>query len=141
MYLSATFIIVSLSLFVQATPTSPSGFSIPITRDYQLHDANGVVNMARLNRSVSHSIRLDFLTFTIKRITSHNRCVSRKIHDGFHTYRENTGSVHPSDNLKHSEKRSTGNVPLSNLGWYGSISVGGKTFKGGLSLLTSYHLE
>ena len=64
MYLSTALIIASLSFFVQATTASRSGFAIPLTRRSEFRDADGVVDMARLQLSVSHSIKLDFLTIT-----------------------------------------------------------------------------
>jgi hypothetical protein len=146
MYLPATLIVAFLSFFVEATPTSRSGFAIPITRRSQVRDANGVVDIARLQHSVSHSIKFDFLASSIQRITSHNWCVSRKIHHGFQTYEKNTGASHPSApkvKLSETRKHRIGSDPLINMEWYGSISVGTppKTFTGESSLLTSYHLE
>ena len=76
MYLSATLIIAALSFFVEATPPLPrAGFAIPISKRTQVRDANGLVDIARLDRGVRHSITFVFLTIPIHRITSHNRCV------------------------------------------------------------------
>ena len=140
MHLSATLIITSLSFFVGATPIlSGSGFAIPISqRTRGVKDANGSVDMTRLQGSVSQSIAFVFLTISIPRPTSYNRCVSRKINRGFQTYEKNTGTRHPSaPELSHSEKRSTGSDTLVDFKWYSNISVGtpAKTFTGELSLL------
>ena len=145
MYLSATLIIAALSFFVEATPPLPrAGFAIPISKRTQVRDANGLVDIARLDRGVRHSIKFVFLTISIQRITSHNQYVSRKFHRGFRAYQQNTGAAHPSaPKVKREEDSSIGSEPLVNLYWYGSISVGtpAKTFTGELSLLTLYYLE
>ncbi|KAH9000987.1 acid protease [Lactarius deliciosus] len=112
MYLSTTLIIVALSFFVEAAPRSPRfGFAIPISKRTQLHDVNGFVDIAKLQRGVRHSIT--------------------KFHHGFQAYQQNTGTRHPSAPLvKRSEKRSTGHETIVEPYWYGSISVGtpAKTF-------------
>ncbi len=145
MYLSATLIIAALSVFVEATPPLPrSGFAIPISKRKQVRDANGLVDIARLDRGVRHSITFVFLTTSIHRITSHNQYLSRKFHRGFEAYQQNTGASHPSaPKVKREEDSSIGSEPLLDLYWYGSISVGtpAKTFTGELSLLTLYYLE
>ncbi|KAI9454479.1 acid protease [Lactarius psammicola] len=112
MYLSASLIIAALSSFVEAASTPRSGVAIPIAKRTQVRDANGVVDIARLERSVRHSVA--------------------KYHRGFQAHRQNTGVRHPSaPEVERSEKRDTGSEPLteSNLDWnttlyYGTISVG-----------------
>ena len=146
MYLSATFIIASLSFLVEASPLSSrsrSGFAIPISRRSRVRDANGVVDFTMLQRSVDHSIAYVFLTISIQRHTSHKGYVFRKIHDGFQAYQRKTGFQHPSaPKAKHLETR-VGSVPLVVSGWYGNVSVGtpAQTFMGELSLRASYHLK
>ncbi|KAH9028990.1 acid protease [Lactarius pseudohatsudake] len=112
MYLSTMLIIAALSFFVEAAPRSPrSGFAIPISKRMRLHDVNGFVDIAKLQRGVRHSIT--------------------KYHHGFQAYQQNTGTRHPSAPLvKRSEKRSTGHETIVEPYWYGSISVGtpAKTF-------------
>ncbi len=143
MYLSATLIISILSLLVEATPTSRSGVVIPIIKRTRVRDANDVVDIARLERSVRHIIGFVFFTSESPLIIG----VSRKIHHGFQVYQQNTVARHPSaPKVKRSEKRSIGSDPLIDWYssyWYGSISVGtpAKTFTGELSLLTLYYLE
>ncbi|KAF8266582.1 acid protease [Lactarius quietus] len=106
MYLSATLILASLSVLVGATPTlSRSGFAIPISKRSRVRDANGVVDIERLQRSVSHRIN--------------------KINHGFQAYEKNTGTRHPSAHkVKPSEKHDIGSEPLVDLEYYSYISVG-----------------
>ena len=126
MYLSVTLIIASLSLFVEATPTlARSGFAIPISKRERSRDANGVLDIAKLQRSISHRTMFVFLTVFIQKISFHTRSVSRKIHRGFDAYEQNTGSRHPfAPDLKLSEKRDLGSDPIIDLEWYCDIFVG-----------------
>ncbi|KAF8266878.1 Asp-domain-containing protein [Lactarius quietus] len=105
MYLSATLIIAS-SVFVGAMPTvSRSGFGIPISKRSRVRDINGDVDIDRLQRSVSHSLK--------------------KINFGFQAYEQNTGARHPfAPDVKLSEKRDVGSDPLVDLEWYSYLSVG-----------------
>jgi hypothetical protein len=134
MYLSVTFILASLSVFVEAMPTlSGSGFAIPIHKRDRLRDANGVLDIVRLQRSRSHSITFVFLAAFIQRISPHTRSVFRKINRGFDSYKQNTGVRHPfAPDRKLSEKRDIGSDPIIDLEWYCDISVGtpAKTFTG-----------
>ncbi|KAH8978614.1 acid protease [Lactarius akahatsu] len=106
MYLSTTLIIVALSFFVEAAPRSlRSGFAIPISKRTRLHDANGFIDIAKLQRGVRHSITKYYL--------------------GFQAYQQNTGTRHPSAPLvKRSEKRGAGHETIVEPYWYGSIFVG-----------------
>jgi len=108
MFLSATLIFAALSFSVVAIPVSHSGVAIPLTKRMQVRDANGVVDVATLHRNALFNIA--------------------KIHQGFQTYEQNTGTRHPSaPKVKLSDKRSLGIKPLFNYEagyWYGSISVG-----------------
>ena len=128
MYLSVTLIIASLSLFVEATPTLSSrsaGFAIPISKRERSRDANGLLDIAKLQRSISYRTTFVFLAVCIQQISSHTRCVFRKIHRGFDTYEQNTGSRHPfAPDLKLSEKRDIGSDPIIDLEWYCDIYVG-----------------
>lgn len=60
MYLSATLIIVALSAFVEVTSALSSGISIPIRKGAHSRDANGVVNLQMLKRSVHHTVRFAY---------------------------------------------------------------------------------
>jgi len=151
MFLSATLIIATFFLFVGATSTSRSGVAIPVTKRTQVRDANGVVDVARLQRGIRHTIAFVFSIIFIQRTTSNNRYVSRKFYRGFQAHQQNTGTSHPSaPQVKRAdlEKRasSIGSEPIidyESAYWYSSISVGtpAKTFTGELSLLTLYRLE
>lgn len=146
MYLFAALIIASLSCFVDANPTPRAGVAIPITRHTQVRDPNGVVDLAKLRRSVRSADAWAFCTISRHRITSNDRCVSRKLHHGYRAYEQNTGARHPSLPKVELLKRNNGSEPLVDYDsdyWYGSISVGTppKPFKGELSFLTFYHLE
>lgn len=142
MHLFATLIFTSLSFFVEATPTlSSPGFAVPISQRTRVgKDANGFVDVTRLQGGVGQSIAFIFLTImSVPRLISHIRYLSRKLNRGFQAYEKNTGTRHPSaPELSHSEKRSTGSDTLVDLKWYGNISVGTPTmnFTGKLSLLT-----
>lgn len=101
------------------TDVSYSGFAIPISKRTGARDANGVVDIARLQRSASQSIA--------------------KINRGFRAYEQNTGIRHPSaPEVSRSEKRNIGSDLLVDMKWYSNISVGtpAMTFTGTLSLLT-----
>ncbi|KAF8266899.1 acid protease [Lactarius quietus] len=109
MYRSATLIILaSLFSFVGAESTPRSGVPIPIAKRTQYHDANGVADIARLQRSVEHSIAKFYL--------------------GLQYYQQNSGSSHPSAaKVKRLENRSIGSDPLVDWyseSWYGTLSVG-----------------
>lgn len=64
MHLFATLIFTSLSFFVEATPTlSSPGFAVPISQRTRVgKDANGFVDVTRLQGSVGQSIAFIFLT-------------------------------------------------------------------------------
>ncbi|KAH9168072.1 acid protease [Lactarius sanguifluus] len=108
MYLSATLIIATLSFFAEAQLTSRSGVAIPIAKRMQVRDANGVVDIAKLQRGIRHSLA--------------------KIDHGFRAYEKNTGVPHPSaPKMKRADLKHIGSEPLTNADfsyWYGSISVG-----------------
>lgn len=53
-YFSATLVLVVLSSFAEVTCT---GVTIPIRKGMQLRDANGAVDLQKLERSVRHSVR------------------------------------------------------------------------------------
>ncbi len=67
MYLSATLIIAALSSFAEANPTLSSGVAIPITKRTQVRSANGVVDVARLQGGIHHTIAFVFSTISIQR--------------------------------------------------------------------------
>jgi len=69
MFLSATLIIATFFLFVGATSTSRSGVAIPVTKRTQVRDANGVVDVARLQRGIRHTIAFVFSIIFIQRTT------------------------------------------------------------------------
>ncbi|KAN0133052.1 Aspartic peptidase domain containing protein [Lactarius tabidus] len=108
MYLSLTLIFAALSFYVAATPISNRGVPIPLTKHTQIRDANGVVDVAKLQGHVSSRIA--------------------KFHRGFDVYQRNTGVRHRSaPKVKSLEKHSLGIDPLQNDNfayWYGTISVG-----------------
>ncbi|KAH8977676.1 acid protease [Lactarius akahatsu] len=109
MYLSATLIIATLSFFAEAQLTSRSGVAIPITKRMKVRDANGVADIAKLQRGIRHSLA--------------------KIDHGFQAYEKNTGAPHPSaPKVKRADlEKRIGSEPLTNKDfnyWYGSISVG-----------------
>ncbi|KAF8262385.1 acid protease [Lactarius quietus] len=108
MYLSATLVFAAVSYCVGATPISYSGAAIPLTKRMQVHDANGVVDVARLRRNALFNIV--------------------NIQQGFQAYEQNTGTCHPyAPKVKLPDKRSLGIEPLHSHDdsyWYGSISVG-----------------
>jgi hypothetical protein len=56
MYLSLTLIFAALSFYVAATPISNRGVPIPLTKHTQIRDANGVVDVAKLQGHVSSRI-------------------------------------------------------------------------------------
>ncbi|KAH8988005.1 acid protease [Lactarius hatsudake] len=102
-------IIVALSFFVEAAPQCT-----------QLHDVNGFVDIAKLQRGVRYSIT--------------------KYHHGFQAYQQNTGTRHLSAPLvKRFEKDSTGHETIVEPYWYGSIfrRHSRQDFHGS----TSYHSE
>ena len=56
-YFSATLVLVVLSSFAEVTCT---GVTIPIRKGMQLRDANGAVDLQKLERSVRHSVRFAY---------------------------------------------------------------------------------
>ncbi|KAH8982973.1 acid protease [Lactarius akahatsu] len=101
MYLSATLIIATLSFFAEAQLTSRSGVAIPITKRMKVRDANGVADIAKLQRGIRHSLA------PMRR----------------------TPAPHPSaPKVKRADlEKRIGSEPLTNKDfnyWYGSISVG-----------------
>ncbi|KAI9438009.1 acid protease [Lactarius indigo] len=110
MYISValqSFIVATLSSFVVATSTSRSGIAIPISKRSQVRDTDGVVDVARLQSGLRHSIA--------------------KFHRGFHTYQKNTGTSHPSAPKVKRNYHSIGSErihPWYSVLWYGTISVG-----------------
>ncbi|KAH8987990.1 acid protease [Lactarius hatsudake] len=109
MYLSTMLIIATLSFFAEAQLTSRSGVAIPITKRMQVRDADGVADIAKLQRGIRHSLA--------------------KIGHGFQAYEKNTGAPHPSaPKMKRTDlEKRIGSEPLTNDNfnyWYGSISVG-----------------
>ncbi|KAH9029006.1 acid protease [Lactarius pseudohatsudake] len=109
MYLSATLVIATLSFFAEAQLTSRSGVAIPITKRMQVRDANGIADIAKLQRGIRHSLA--------------------KFDHGFQAYEKNTGAPHPSaPKMKRADlEKRIGGEPLTNdnfVYWYASISVG-----------------
>ncbi|KAH9033421.1 acid protease [Lactarius pseudohatsudake] len=109
MYLSATLVIATLSFFAEARLTSRSGVAIPLTKRMQVRDANGIADIAKLQRGIRHSLA--------------------KFDHGFKAYEKNTGAPHPSaPKMKRADlEKRVGGEPLANENfnyWYGSISVG-----------------
>ena len=54
MYLAHTLIFAALSFFVAATPESNSGIAIPLIKRTQIGDANGVVDVLKLQGHVRY---------------------------------------------------------------------------------------
>ncbi|KAH9026799.1 acid protease [Lactarius hengduanensis] len=77
MYLSATLVIATLSFFAEAQLTSRSGVAIPITKRMQVRDANGIADIAKLQRGIRHSLAFVFSPVSIQRTTSNNRPMRR----------------------------------------------------------------
>ncbi|KAN0138185.1 eukaryotic aspartyl protease [Lactarius tabidus] len=111
MYFSPALVLAAFPfLLVAATPFEErprNGISIPIAKRSGICNADGVVNVSKLQTNKQHTLR--------------------KIERGFEAYQRSTGAPHPSTSqLKRSSKRGNGirltddNAHL----WYGSISVG-----------------
>ncbi|KAH9161573.1 acid protease [Lactarius sanguifluus] len=110
MYFSPTLILAALPFLVAAAPFEERariGVSIPIAKRSGFRNADGVVDIAKLQASRQHTVA--------------------KIQRGFEAFERNTGAAHPSaSQLKRSIKRGKGD-PLTDDNaelWYGSITVG-----------------
>ncbi|KAH9166026.1 acid protease [Lactarius sanguifluus] len=111
MYFSPSLVLAALPFLVAAAPfeeRSRNGISIPIAKRSGFRNANGAVNIAKLQACRQHTVA--------------------KIWRGFGAFERNTGAAHPSaPRLKRrSTKRGNGN-PLTDDSeqlWYGSITVG-----------------
>ncbi|KAH8997777.1 acid protease [Lactarius hatsudake] len=110
MYFSPALVIAALPFLVAAAPfeePSRGGASIPIAKRLGFRNADGVVDLAKLQTSLGHTVA--------------------KIQRGFEAFERNTGAAHPSaSQLKRSTKRGKGD-PLTDDSaelWYGSITVG-----------------
>ncbi|KAN0111701.1 eukaryotic aspartyl protease [Russula decolorans] len=109
MYFSLGFILASLPLLTAAAPPvnvpASRGIAVPITkRGITLDD---VVDTSKLQSRVRRSVA--------------------KIHEGFATYKSNTGVPHPLSGSTQLSKRATGSDPLTDDNahlWFGTISVG-----------------
>ncbi|KAH9059069.1 acid protease [Lactarius vividus] len=110
MYFSPAFVIAALPFLVAAAPfeePSRGGISIPIAKRSGFRDANGVVDVTKLQVALQRTVA--------------------KIQRGFEAFERNTGVAHPSAPLlKRSTKQGKGD-PLTDDSdelWYGSITVG-----------------
>ncbi|KAI9437838.1 acid protease [Lactarius psammicola] len=110
MYFSPALVLAALPFLVAAAPfeeSSRDGISIPIAKRSGFRNAEGVVDIAKLQAGRQRTVA--------------------KIHRGFEAFERNTGAAHPSaSQLKRSTKRGNGD-PLTDdsaLLWYGSITVG-----------------
>lgn len=128
MYFSPALLLATLPFFVAAAPfeeASHNGLSIPITRRSGFHDANGVVDIAKLRASQRLTSALVYLQNF--RDLSDDYILCRKIQRGFEAFKRNTGAAHPSEpKLKRTIERRdpiTLNQISTNL-WCGSITVG-----------------
>ncbi|KAI9444474.1 acid protease [Lactarius indigo] len=110
MYFSPALILAALPFLVVAAPfeeRSRVGISIPIAKRSGFRNADGVVNMAKLQASRQRTLA--------------------KILRGFEAFERNTGAAHPSVfQLKYSTKRGNGDPLIDDSAqlWYGPITVG-----------------
>ncbi|KAH8986111.1 acid protease [Lactarius akahatsu] len=110
MYFSPALVLAALPFLVAAAPfeeRSRNGISIPIAKRSGFRNANGAVDIAKLQAGRQLTVA--------------------KIWRGFEAFEKNTGAAHPSaPRLKRSTKRGNGNrlIDDSEQLWYGSITVG-----------------
>ncbi|KAH8986124.1 acid protease [Lactarius akahatsu] len=121
MYFSPALVIAALPFLVAAAPfeePSLGGASIPIAKRSGFRNADGVVDVAKLQAGLRRTVALVFRIFMGR---------LRKIQRGLEAFERNTGAAHSSaSQLKRSIKRDNGD-PLADFGhelWYGSITVG-----------------
>ncbi|KAI9444480.1 acid protease [Lactarius indigo] len=110
MYFSPALIIAAFPFLVVAAPfeeRSRGGISIPIAKRSGFRNADGVVDVAKLQRGL--------------------RRTAAKIQRGFEAFERNTGAVHPSaSQLKGLRKKGSGDPLIDDIEemWYGPITVG-----------------
>ncbi|KAI9437839.1 acid protease [Lactarius psammicola] len=120
MYFSPALVLATLPFLVAAAPfeeSSRGGVSIPIAKRSGFRNAEGVVDIVKLQASIQRTVA----------DLSDDEITCRKLQRGFKAFERNIGVAHPSASpLKRSTKRGNGNPLTDNSAelWYGSITVG-----------------